>query len=51
MDNDFSIKPHPAMVTFGFLTEEERHRMAIKLKKSMYSNNEVLQDFGWNDYL
>jgi len=26
------------MVTCGFITEEERKKMAIKLKKSMYGN-------------
>ena len=38
MDNDIFVQPHPAMVTCGFLTEEERQRMAIRLKKSMYGN-------------
>ena len=38
MDNDLFIEPHPAMVTCGFMTEDERKKMAIKLIKSMYGN-------------
>ena len=38
MDNDLFIEPHPAMVTCGFMTEDERKKMAIKFLKSMYGN-------------
>ena len=38
MDNELFIQPHPAMVVCGFLTEEERKMMAIKLANSMYGN-------------
>ena len=38
MDNDLFIEPHPVMVICGFMTEDERKKMAIKLLKSMYGN-------------
>ena len=38
METELFIEPHPAMVTCGFMTEEERKMMAIKLAKSLYGN-------------
>ena len=32
------IKPHPALVAYGFITEEQRKRLAILLLNSMYGN-------------
>ena len=38
MDNVMYIEPHPAMVECGFMTEEQRKQLAIRLMKSMYGN-------------
>jgi len=38
MDNEMYIKPHPALVACGFMTEAQRKILAILLKKSMYGN-------------
>jgi len=38
MENGQFIEPHPAMVICGFITEENRKKMEIKLAKSMYGN-------------
>ena len=38
MDSPMYIEPHPAMVACGFITEEQRRKLAILLKNSMYGN-------------
>ena len=38
MDNPMYIEPHPALVSCGFLTEQQRKELAILLKNSMYGN-------------
>ena len=45
MDNVMYIEPHPAMVTCGSITEEQRKRLAILLLKSMYGNVDAAVKF------
>ena len=38
MEVEMFIEPHPAMVTCGFMTEQQQKQHAIQLLKSMYGN-------------
>ena len=38
MDKVMFIQPHPAMVACGFMTDEQRVKLAIQLMNSMYGN-------------
>ena len=47
MDVEMYIEPHPAIVTCGFMTEEQRKKIAILLMKS---SNHATDEIGMNMY-
>ena len=45
MDKVMYIKPHVSMVACGFMTEEQRVKLAIQLMNSMYGNVDAAVKF------
>jgi len=45
MEVEVFMEPHPAMVTCGFMTEDQRKETAIQLLKSMYGKVDAVIKF------